>query len=122
MKIDPGNPVVKTGFSGIYVHYPYCIQKCEYCDFYSLGNGKKPIPDENTLFQRYKEEIRQRISENPSVSDLEFDTIFFGGGTPSRADISRIADLIKFLKIILKFQNIPRLRWNVIRKISLPIF
>lgn len=40
MKIDPGNPVVKTGFSGIYVHYPYCIQKCEYCDFYSLGNGK----------------------------------------------------------------------------------
>ncbi|EKO35380.1 putative coproporphyrinogen dehydrogenase [Leptospira santarosai str. HAI821] len=105
MKIDPGNPVVKTGFSGIYVHYPYCIQKCEYCDFYSLGNGKKPIPDENTLFQRYKEEIRQRISENPSVSDLEFDTIFFGGGTPSRADISRIADLIKFLKNNIKISE-----------------
>lgn len=105
MKIDSGNPVVKTGFPGIYVHYPYCIQKCEYCDFYSLGNGKNPIPDERTLFQRYQEEISQRISENPTVSNLEFDTIFFGGGTPSRADITQIANLIDFLKKNIKISE-----------------
>ncbi|EMY79679.1 putative coproporphyrinogen dehydrogenase [Leptospira weilii serovar Ranarum str. ICFT] len=98
MKIDSGNPVVKTGVPGIYVHYPYCIQKCEYCDFYSVGNGKNPIPDETKLFQRYKEEIDRRISDNSPIQSLEFDTIFFGGGTPSRADVSQIADLIEFLK------------------------
>ncbi|EMJ93319.1 radical SAM family heme chaperone HemW [Leptospira alstonii] len=105
MKIDLGNPVVKTGVPGIYVHYPYCIQKCEYCDFYSVGNGKNPIPDETKLFQRYKEEIERRISGNPQIQNLEFDTIFFGGGTPSRADVSQIADLVQFLKKNIKISE-----------------
>ncbi|TGK13701.1 radical SAM family heme chaperone HemW [Leptospira kmetyi] len=102
MKSVSGNPVSKTGIPGIYVHYPYCIQKCEYCDFYSVGNGQNPIPDESALFRRYKEEIERRISDDPSSADLEFDTIFFGGGTPSRADIAQIADLIDFLKRNIK--------------------
>ncbi|MBM9578399.1 radical SAM family heme chaperone HemW [Leptospira sp. 201903070] len=97
-RADLQNPIFKTGLPGIYVHYPYCIQKCEYCDFFSVGNGKAPIPDEKRLFARYKEEILQRISDNPSLSSLEFDTIFFGGGTPSRADLRQIQNLIGFLK------------------------
>ncbi|EMO87179.1 radical SAM family heme chaperone HemW [Leptospira noguchii] len=95
---DSGNPISKVGRPGVYIHYPYCIQKCEYCDFYSVGNGKNQIPDETRLFQRYKEEITTRISDNPFFSDLEFDTIFFGGGTPSRAEVSKISDLIVFLR------------------------
>ncbi|EMN02468.1 putative coproporphyrinogen dehydrogenase [Leptospira noguchii str. 1993005606] len=95
---DSGNPISKVGRPGVYIHYPYCIQKCEYCDFYSVGNGKNQIPDETGLFQRYKEEITTRISDNPFFSDLEFDTIFFGGGTPSRAEVSKISDLIVFLR------------------------
>ncbi|RHX80144.1 radical SAM family heme chaperone HemW [Leptospira yasudae] len=98
MTPSPGNPAAKTGIPGIYVHYPYCIQKCEYCDFYSIGNGKNPIPDETSLFRRYKEETERRIADNPSILDLKFDTIFFGGGTPSRADVSQIADMIGFFK------------------------
>ncbi|AOP34407.1 coproporphyrinogen III oxidase [Leptospira tipperaryensis] len=97
-RVDLQNPISKTGLPGIYIHYPYCIQKCEYCDFFSVGNGKAPIPDEARLFARYKEEILQRISDNPSLSSLEFDTIFFGGGTPSRADLKRIEDTVVFLK------------------------
>lgn len=104
-----GNPISKVGRPGIYIHYPYCIQKCEYCDFYSVGNGKNQIPDETGLFQRYKEEIATRISDNPFISDLEFDTIFFGGGTPSRAEVSKISELIFFCEIILNFQNIQKL-------------
>ncbi|XDD52004.1 radical SAM family heme chaperone HemW [Leptospira sp. WS92.C1] len=91
-------PISKTGISGIYVHYPYCIQKCEYCDFFSVGNGMNSIPDESGLFARYKAEILQRISDHPSIQTLEYDTIFFGGGTPSRANPEQIADLIAFLK------------------------
>lgn len=100
-----GNPISKVGRPGIYIHYPYCIQKCEYCDFYSVGNGKNQIPDETGLFQRYKEEIATRISDNPFISDLEFDTIFFGGGTPSRAEVSKISDLIFFLRNNIKFSK-----------------
>ncbi|MCH1911946.1 radical SAM family heme chaperone HemW [Leptospira noguchii] len=102
---DSGNPISKVGRPGIYIHYPYCIQKCEYCDFYSVGNGKNQIPDETGLFQRYKEEIITRISDNPFFSDLEFDTIFFGGGTPSRAEVSKISDLIVFLRNNINFSE-----------------
>ncbi|TGK37535.1 radical SAM family heme chaperone HemW [Leptospira gomenensis] len=99
------NPVAKTGVPGIYVHYPYCIQKCEYCDFFSLGNGKNPIPDERGLFERYKNEILHRIQDDPSIQKMEYDTIFFGGGTPSRAEPERIADLILFLKESFSFSK-----------------
>ncbi|EMO54643.1 radical SAM family heme chaperone HemW [Leptospira noguchii] len=102
---DSGNPISKVGRPGVYIHYPYCIQKCEYCDFYSVGNGKNQIPDETGLFQRYKEEIITRISDNPFFSDLEFDTIFFGGGTPSRAEVSKISDLIVFLRNNINFSE-----------------
>ncbi|UOG61715.1 radical SAM family heme chaperone HemW [Leptospira noguchii] len=102
---DSGNPISKVGRPGVYIHYPYCIQKCEYCDFYSVGNGKNQIPDETGLFQRYKEEIITRISDNPFFSDLEFDTIFFGGGTPSRAEVSKISDLIIFLRNNINFSE-----------------
>ncbi len=98
MTYNSGNPISKIGRPGVYIHYPYCIQKCEYCDFYSVGNGKNKVPDEAELFQRYKEEITTRISDNPFISKLEFDTIFFGGGTPSRAEVSEISDLIVFLR------------------------
>lgn len=96
MTYNSGNPISKIGHPGVYIHYPYCIQKCEYCDFYSVGNDKNKVPDEAGLFQRYKEEITTRISDNPFISKLEFDTIFFGGGTPSRAEVSEISDLIVF--------------------------
>ncbi|PJZ54817.1 radical SAM family heme chaperone HemW [Leptospira adleri] len=99
---DLKNPISKTGAPGIYVHYPYCIQKCEYCDFFSIGNGQSSIPDEAGLFSRYKEEIRRRILDNPSIANFQFDTIFFGGGTPSRADLGQIRELILFLKQNLK--------------------
>ncbi|MBM9502219.1 radical SAM family heme chaperone HemW [Leptospira sp. 201903071] len=95
---DSVKPIFRTGLPGIYLHYPYCIQKCEYCDFFSVGNGKAAIPDEEGLFSKYKEEIIKRISDNPSLSQFQFDTIFFGGGTPSRADLNQIQDLVRFLK------------------------
>lgn len=101
-RTDSKTPISKTGIPGIYIHYPYCIQKCEYCDFFSIGNGKALIPDEAGLFSRYKEEIHRRILDNPSISNFQFDTIFFGGGTPSRANLVQIQELILFLKQNLK--------------------
>ena len=64
---------------GIYIHIPFCVQKCVYCDFLS-ASATKEIQNEyiralfveiRLLAQRYKDE------------DYEVDSIFIGGGTPS---------------------------------------
>lgn len=61
----------------IYVHIPFCVQKCSYCDFLSM-----PADDEvkKRYTDRLKEEIRQVSEVYP---DRTVKTVFFGGGTPS---------------------------------------
>ncbi len=92
-------PVVKkTNTAGIYVHYPFCVHKCSYCDFYSEGIGLEPSPLEGELFSKYKEEFLIRLNSFSKFQNTGFDTVFFGGGTPSKASPERYADFIKFLK------------------------
>lgn len=92
---SPEFPIRKTGTSGIYVHYPFCVHKCSYCDFYSEGIGLDPSPSEKDLFEQYKRELRLRIRDSSIRSD-RFDTVFFGGGTPSKASPERYSDLLLF--------------------------
>ncbi|MDO5331870.1 MAG: radical SAM family heme chaperone HemW [Bacillota bacterium] len=64
---------------GIYVHSPYCLKKCKYCDFTSFAQ----TPDLG-YFEQLCMEIEQFASQ---YGDKYFvDTIFFGGGTPSLVD------------------------------------
>ena len=69
----------------LYCHWPYCLSKCPYCDFYSL-----PIrPYNETLFlDRYKKEI----ALIPNTQKLS--SIFFGGGTPSLMPIPFIEEIL----------------------------
>jgi len=62
----------------IYVHIPYCLQRCRYCDFTTFEQHQIMPPEEyvNLVLQ----EIRQR---QHLVWPREIDTIYFGGGTPS---------------------------------------
>ncbi|EPG76003.1 putative coproporphyrinogen dehydrogenase [Leptospira fainei serovar Hurstbridge str. BUT 6] len=97
--MDPLLPTIKkTGKSGVYVHYPFCIKKCSYCDFYSEGIGLEPSPLEKDLFRKYEQETVSRLEASPQHSELSFDTVFFGGGTPSKASPERYADFLNFLK------------------------
>ena len=82
---------------GLYIHFPFCIHKCSYCDFYSIGIGKKTI-NQKDLFNSYKEELTQRIKFEKELEDLEYKTIFIGGGTPSMANLDLVEDLILFIK------------------------
>lgn len=64
---------------GVYVHFPYCLSKCPYCDFASTA--AKQIPDE-----RYTQAIRSELSRRLAVhgaAGREVTSIFIGGGTPS---------------------------------------
>jgi len=57
----------------IYIHVPFCVNKCEYCDFLSF----KSVKSER---DRYVEYLGREIGLYP---DYRYDTVYFGGGTPS---------------------------------------
>jgi len=74
---------------GLYIHIPFCIKKCHYCDFVSITTVSL-LPD-------YIEALIKEI-QLKSVFDYQVDTIYLGGGTPSilnSDDISRICQSIK---------------------------
>jgi putative oxygen-independent coproporphyrinogen III oxidase len=95
----------RSGYAGLYVHFPYCIHKCSYCDFYSVGIGKQNTPDQKALFQSYRDEFDLRISLDPKILDYKFDTIFIGGGTPSLANLDLLSELLEYIKSKLKFED-----------------
>ena len=66
---------------GIYVHVPFCKQKCKYCDFISFQNCENYFDD---YFECLKKEITEKANEiNSENKEILIDTIYFGGGTPS---------------------------------------
>ncbi len=62
--------------TGLYVHIPYCQKACHYCDFHFSTNHKTM----NKMIQSLCHEIELK---SPRWSGMTFDTIYFGGGTPS---------------------------------------
>ncbi|WCL50539.1 radical SAM family heme chaperone HemW [Leptospira sp. GIMC2001] len=95
----------REGYLGIYVHFPFCIQKCSYCDFYSIGNGISKKLEEKNIFSSYKTEILNRIESFPEIQSLKVDSLFFGGGTPSRMDNNLLNELIHFLRSQFQFED-----------------
>lgn len=77
---------------GVYVHIPYCIQRCTYCDFATYEQSKILPPDQyvELLFK----EIRQK---HRYYTPQSLDTIYFGGGTPSLIPAHLIVAIIKEL-------------------------
>jgi len=75
---------------GIYVHFPFCASKCAYCDFNSYANVSHMQED-------YLKALVNEINYN-SNKDVEIDTIFIGGGTPSIAKTGTIATIINAIK------------------------
>ena len=73
--------------SGIYIHIPFCKQACHYCDFHFSTSMKK----KNEMVFALANEIEMRKSE---LENEITETIYFGGGTPSRLQISDLRFLI----------------------------
>lgn len=73
----------------LYIHIPWCIHKCSYCDFFSVGVGRDAIPS-HAYAQRLCEELAQQV-ETLALRGRALTSIFFGGGTPSMCDAVDIA-------------------------------
>lgn len=78
---------------GIYVHIPYCIQRCSYCDFATYVRGTILPPEQ--YIELVKEEIRQKAH---LFHGRKLDTIYFGGGTPSLIEPHLIVAVIEELE------------------------
>jgi putative oxygen-independent coproporphyrinogen III oxidase len=79
----------------LYVHFPWCVRKCPYCDFNShVTNGTEPIPE-----ARYIDAlIRDLELSLPLIWGRRIHTIFFGGGTPSLLSPNGFARLMSEIR------------------------
>lgn len=84
---------------GVYVHIPFCVRKCYYCDFISYSNK----------FEIQEEYIKKLIEEIEDNKDLlknnEITTIYIGGGTPSSIRPELIRDILNKIYEIADIEN-----------------
>lgn len=78
--------IVNNQNLGIYIHVPFCVCKCPYCDFYSV------VPKNIEI---YANSVCREIEKWGAVSKNTVDTIYFGGGTPSLLEAETIGLIIK---------------------------
>ncbi len=72
---------------GIYVHIPYCVSKCPYCDFYSVTD--------NRMQDRYINALLLNMEDySKHTSGYDIDTVFIGGGTPTVLSPSKLSKII----------------------------
>ena len=94
---------------GIYIHIPFCKQKCYYCDFVSYANKEEKI-------QEYIKCLQEEIgieSEKYKNEEYEITTIYIGGGTPSFIDASYIERIINTIKQNYKLYENPEITIEV---------
>lgn len=77
--------------AGLYVHVPFCTQRCSYCDFYTQTDSR--------LRTDYLRALRRELAERAAELDHEpLDTIYFGGGTPSQLPIDSLRAIFRTIR------------------------
>ena len=77
---------------GLYIHIPFCKQKCNYCTFFSRSGMEKYIPDYFIALQKELASYQKELKKNVIT------TIYFGGGTPSLVPSQYINKLLQYIK------------------------
>lgn len=74
---------------GLYIHIPFCVAKCPYCDFYSL-----PLRTQEQL-DRYTAGLLSTMERWAARLPLRADTLYFGGGTPALLGGARLTAILR---------------------------
>ena len=86
--------------AGLYIHIPFCKVKCVYCDFYSITKKEDQIP----LFTKC---ILKEIDRYKNYAEQwKFNTIFFGGGTPSLLPAKYLEQILQKLHDTFDTSNV----------------
>ena len=75
----------------LYIHIPFCVRKCQYCDFLSG-------PSDEETKDRYIEALLKEIRAAEHTEDYEIVSVFIGGGTPSALKAEAIASIMRTLR------------------------
>lgn len=86
--------------AGLYVHIPFCSRRCPYCDFVV-------IVQDSSLHYEYFKAVLSEVEEREELKDFTFDTLYVGGGTPSK--FNYLSDLIEELLKALSFSTNPEI-------------
>ena len=96
MKTDSNTLNLSTlGDMGLYVHIPFCKQKCMYCDFPAYQNLQDYY---ETYVYALVQEMDLWVSEHPESNSKPIDTIYFGGGTPTELSIQQLQMIVDKIK------------------------
>ncbi|WP_413673927.1 radical SAM family heme chaperone HemW [Massilia cellulosiltytica] len=80
----------------LYIHWPWCVRKCPYCDFNS-HESKEPVPE-----QAYLDALRADLEQSlPLIWGRKIHTVFIGGGTPSLISAAGLDRLMSDLRTLL---------------------
>lgn len=77
---------------GLYLHFPFCLQRCSYCDFYSI-----PVSSPNLINQYVESLITEIELKAPNFENREIRTVYLGGGTPSLLSARQFSVLMDVL-------------------------
>lgn len=77
-----------TKMTGLYIHIPFCLKKCSYCDFVSFGGRQESLPSYLCALKNEAEQYKGQ----------KIDTVYFGGGTPSILSSEQTCELLEFLQ------------------------
>ena len=87
---------------GLYLHIPFCIQKCGYCDFLSAPAGR----EEMEAYVALEKEIR---SYGDFAGGYRVSTVFVGGGTPSCLEVSQTERIFEAVKDTFEIERMPEI-------------
>ncbi len=92
---------------GIYIHIPFCKQKCMYCDFVSF-------PNQEEKQAQYIEKVLQEINQEKEILlKYQITTIYIGGGTPSVIDSKYITDILNTIKKVANLENLENIEVTI---------
>ncbi len=84
----------KKSPAGLYIHVPFCMQKCRYCDFYSFPKGEE-------YFEIYKNRVIEAIGFYTKKYARCYNSLYFGGGTPLLLGEKHLCEIMEAAKPFL---------------------
>lgn len=83
-------------FTGVYVHFPHCDVKCDYCDFFSIAQAEV----DQDFYPKYLARLSSDLEKKKKLLTPQnrIGSIFFGGGTPSKVPVYVINEVLLIIK------------------------
>jgi oxygen-independent coproporphyrinogen-3 oxidase len=91
--------------AGLYLHIPFCVRKCGYCDFYSEDGKAGELP---SFLEALHAEITLHSKEHFALTET-VETVFFGGGTPSLLDPGSFGGLLESIGRTFRLADSPEI-------------